>query len=502
MRLKRQSNILSKSLVIAFFLVLFVSSCTSSEEYDQESSIEASISDPIDFDLDQIIKRGKLIALVDNNSFSYFLYKGRPMGFEYELLKMLANELKVKLEIRIEKDIDKMFDLLNRGEGDVIAHNLTITKERKKYVSFTSQLVLTKQVLVQKKPDGWRQMKLHDIEKKLISNPIGLIDKEVVVRKSSSFSKRLENLSDEMGGDIKIIEAEPDVETDELIMRVVEGKIKYTVADKNVAQIIANEIPDIDISVVLSTSQMIAWAVRKNAPDLLARINTFIQNKKKKSTFNVLYRKYFHSVNRKDVKKLLYSDGIKEVSQYDEILKAAADSLNWDWLLLASMAYQESRFDPYAESWTGARGLMQVMPATAKGFGYSSQSLLDPDQNLRMATKYIKKLDRIWAKTVPDSVQRIKFVLASYNVGLGHVVDARNLSRKYGKNPTVWDDNVEEMLLKKAFRKYYMDEVVSHGYCKCYEPYNYVREIFLRYTSYQQLIRNKKFADTPDVASN
>ncbi|MEQ8519666.1 MAG: transporter substrate-binding domain-containing protein [Cytophagales bacterium] len=489
------------TLVLSIFFTFLLIACGSESNHsDLVDEGQLIIPEPIDFGLQKIKERGKIIALIDNNSFSYFLYKGRPMGFEYELLKMLSEELKVELEIKIVKDIDKMFRMLNEGEGDIIAHNLTVTRERKEYVDFTRHLVLTKQVLVQRKPQGWRQMKVHNIKNKLIRTPLELIGKDVVVRKNSSFSKRLENLSDEIGGDINIIEADADVETDELIMRVVEGEIQYTVADKNVAMIIANEIPDIDISVELSTSQMIAWAVRKNADELLDTINNFINRKKQQATFNVLYRKYFNSVNRKDVKKLLYSFYEKKISSYDEILKASADSLNWDWLLLASMAYQESRFDPKAKSWVGARGLMQVMPATAKGFGYSGESLYDPKQNLQMATKYIRKLDKMWSKTVKDSVQRIKFVLASYNVGPGHVIDARNLARKYDKDPTIWDENVEVMLLKKAYKKYYTDPSVKHGYCRCYEPYNYVREIFQRYKSYLQLTQRDKEIDSDSVA--
>ncbi len=491
------------SYILSVFLLLFSTSCSdeSDDSYNSEED-QVAIPAPIDFGLEKIKERGKIIALIDNNSFSYFLYKGKPMGFEYELLKMLAEELKVELEIKIVKDIDKMFRMLNEGEGDIIAHNLTVTKERKQFVEFTKPLVLTKQVLVQRKPNGWRQMKVHNIKDKLIESPLELVGKDVVVRKNSSFSRRLENLSDEIGGDINIIEADADVETDELIMRVVEGEIQYTVADKNVATIIANEIPDIDIKVELSTSQMIAWAVRKNATDLLETINSFIKRKKQQPTFNVLYKKYFNSVNRKDVKKLLYSYYEKKISSYDEILKASADSLNWDWLLLASMAYQESRFDPNAKSWVGARGLMQVMPATAKGFGYSGESLYDPKQNVQMATEYIQRLDKMWAKTVKDSVQRIKFVLASYNVGPGHVIDARNLAKKYNKNSTVWDENVEVMLLKKAYKKYYTDPSVKHGYCRCYEPYNYVREIFQRYRSYLQLTEREEDFDSDSVTIN
>lgn len=483
---------------IFIFLLVFAISCDSEKSESGESQNKndsiLTLPEPVSFDLEQIKERGSIIALVDNNSFSYFLHKGRAMGFEYELLELLADELKVDLEIKIVKDIGKMFEMLNEGKGDVIAHNLTVTKNRKDYVAFTDYLVLTKQVLIQKKPSNWRNMKVHEIKNSLIKSPITLIGKDVTVRKNSSFYKRLINLSDEIGGDINIIESAPNVETDELILQVANGEINYTVADKNVAQIFANEIPDIDANLELSTSQMIAWAVRKNSSSLLDYLNNFISRKKREATFNVLYRKYFHSINRKKFKDVFtYEDG--KVSRYDEILKSAADSLGWDWLLVASIAYQESRFDANAESWTGAKGLMQIMPTTAKDMGYNAEILKNPTENLKIAVKYLKRLDKMWAKTIKDETQRTKFVLASYNVGPGHVIDARNLAKKYDKDPLVWDDHVELMLLKKAYKKYYTDEVVKHGYCRCYEPYNYVREIFARFKSYKQLTEGEEILE-------
>lgn len=480
--------LMTRTLVLLLLSLLLLFSCSESnnrpivEEEDAES-----IPEPIAFDLDAIKKRGRIVALLDNNSFSYFLHKGKPMGFEYELLSLLAKELEVELEIKIVQDIQKMYQMLNTGEGDIIAHNLTVTRSRQEIVTFTHPLLLTKQVLVQRKPENWRQMKIHDIKKSLVQNSLGLIGKEVVVRKNSSFSKRLKNLSDEIGGEIIVREASGEVETEELILQVVSGEINFTVADKNIAQILANEISDIDISLELSSSQKIAWAVRKNAPSLLTRANKFLHEIKKQPTFNVLYTKYFESGPKRFSKEIKNADE-NEISLYDDILKQFADSLQWDWKLLASMAYQESRFNPSAESWVGARGLMQIMPTTASRYGLRGDGLENPKKNLDVAIKYLQGLDKMWTKTIKDSTQRKKFVLASYNAGPGHVIDARNLAKKYGYNPVIWDNNVELMLLKKSNKKYYLDPIVKHGYCRCYEPYSYVKDIFRRYNVYNQLV--------------
>ena len=159
--------------------------------------------------------------------------------------------------------------------------------------------------------------------------------------------------------------------------------------------------------------------------------------------------------------------------------------MGWDWRLLASIVYQESNFQPGAESWAGAVGLMQLMPSTAEEFGATDRT--NPHQSLKAGTRYLRYLDRLWGKNIQDPKERLKFVLASYNAGLSHIIDARNLTKKYGKDPMKWDD-VESFLKQKSNPKFYRDPVAVAGYCKCEEPVNYVRDILSRYEEYKILI--------------
>ncbi|RMF58815.1 MAG: lytic transglycosylase F [Calditrichaeota bacterium] len=447
------------------------------------------IAEPqVNIDLPEIRKRGRLIALTGYSATSYFIYKGEPMGFEYELLQHLARDLKLDLDIVVVRNLDEIFNLLNEGKGDLVAYSMTITKERKKYVDFTDHHTIIRQVLVQRKPDNWRQMKQHEIERKLIRNVTELIGKKIYVRKGSSYYHRLVHLSDEIGGDIDIVEVPGDVSTEELIGRVSRGEIDYTVADENVAQINAVYYQNIDIKTPISLGQRIAWAVRKNSPQLKHAINVWLKHIKREPTFNILYSKYHLNKRfyRQRVKSEFSSLKGGKISPYDDLIKKYAKELGWDWRLLASQIYQESQFDPQARSWAGARGLMQLMPATAKHFG--AQDVHDPHDNIATAVRYLKWLTEYW-KFIPDSTQRMKFILASYNVGQGHVEDARNLARKYGKDPDKWDGNVEEFILKKSHRKYFNDEVVHYGYCRGEEPVNYVREILERYEAYKKFIK-------------
>ena len=435
-------------------------------------------------DLDKIQKRGRLIAMTGYSATSYFIYKGQPMGYEYELLTRLANHLGLELEIVLENNLDELFRKLNAGEGDLIAHGLTVTKSRKELVDFTDYLFTTQQVLVQRKPEKWRQMKLHEIKNALITNPIDLAGKKVYVKEKSSHYYRLKNLSDEIGGEIEIISVGGDTTSEQLMAMVAQGQIDYTIADQHVAQINQSFFDNLDVNTPISLPQQIAWAVRKTSPNLLQVINEWIATMKKSTDYYVIYNKYFKNrgafIRRAKSAYLSVTGG--KISTYDDLIKKQAEQLGWDWRLLAALVFQESQFDPNARSWSGAMGLMQLMPRIGKNFG--AKNLLNPAENLKAGVKYLIWLDEYWQKIVPDPEERIKFILASYNVGIGHVQDARNLAAKYGKNPAVWEGNVAEYILKLSGKEFYTDPVVQYGYCRGMEPVNYVDEILQRFEQY------------------
>lgn len=458
--------------------VVLILSCTRTAEENFETEPLVSI------DLEQIRARGFINALVDNNSVSYFIYRGQPMGYEYELLQRFSQFLKVSLKITVISGVEEAIDRLNKGTGDLIAFPLTITRERKNYVSFTDAHFNTSQVLVQRKPDGWRANP-QLAEKKMIRQPVELIGKEVHVMKHSAFKERLENLSEEIGGEIIIKEDSADAETESLIRQVSNGQIDYTVTDQTLAMVNATYYPNLDINTVLSLPQQIAWATRKNSPELLKEANTWVSQMRKQGTMRIIYDKYFNSprtsLARMNSDFSSLSGG--KLSPYDDKIKAGAELIGWDWRLLAAIISQESNFNPRAESWAGAIGLMQLMPVTGEQFHVSN--LYDPAQNIKAGVLFLKRLDELWSRTVEDQTERLKFVLASYNVGLSHVIDARNLTRKYGKDPVKWDDNVEFYLLQKSKSQFYRDPVVAAGYCRCEGPVHYVEEVLSRYEEYK-----------------
>lgn len=452
---------------------------------NQPPKVNFTTDPEVELDLDAILDRGYIRALVDNNSVSYFIYKGQPMGYEYELLNHFAKHLKVDLRIQVTSGIDRAMDQLNKGEGDIIAFPLTITKDRKQYVAFSKPHFNSYQVLVQRKPDNWRRMTIDNINDSLIRNPVELMGKEVYVLSGSSFETRLKNLSEEIGGDVLIRADTTSSESESLIRKVALGEIDFTVADHMLARVNASYYPNLDVNTPISMAQQVAWATRKNSPLLLEAINQWLVPIKKEATFMIIYNRYFKSPRTSLVrmKSDFSSMGGNKLSPFDSLIRKGADTLGWDWRLLAALIYQESRFLPKGESWAGARGLMQLMPRTANEFGASN--LDDPRQSLNAGVGFLKYLDNYWLKKIPDSNERLKFILASYNVGLSHVVDAQKLTTKHGRDAQLWYDNVEFFLSRKSDPKFYRDPIVTSGYCKCEEPINYVRDILERYEEYK-----------------
>lgn len=181
-----------------------------------------------------------------------------------------------------------------------------------------------------------------------------------------------------------------------------------------------------------------------------------------------------------------YSIGTVKFSPWDNIIKSTSDSLKWDWRLLASLIYQESRFDPNVISWAGAVGLMQIMPETGRNFGVDISA--SPENNLKAGMLYIHYLQNFFSERITDSTERVKFVLGAYNAGAGNIVDAMKLAEKNGKNPLLWDDNVAVFLKKKSEPQYYNDPVVENGYCRGDESVNFVSQVLSRYTEYKNII--------------
>lgn len=437
-------------------------------------------------DLSEIKKKGVLRATTNYNSTNYFIYRGQPMGFHLELLKLFANHIGVELEVFVTNDLEENFAcLISSSECDIIAMDLTVTRSRSQLFSFTEPHSQTRQVLVQRLPDNWYSMHSAQIEDELIRNQLDLAGKTIHVQRNSAYVARLNHLMEEIGDTIYVVEVDKEVET--LIEQVANGEIGYTISDENLAQVNENYYANIDAKTPISFHQNLAWAVRHDSNELLEAINKWMVDFKQTRQYVSLYNKYFKNPRSAYIAKSQFNTlRGGNISAYDDYFKEFSEKNGWDWRLVASVAFQESRFDPTAVSWAGAFGVMQLMPRTAAKYNvYQNSPVVD---NIAAGVNYLNLLDNRLKRHIEDDEERLKFVLAAYNVGIGHVLDARRLAEKHGKDPNVWKDNVDYFILNKSKANYYNDPVVKYGYARGSEPYHYVIEVLERYEHYKNAL--------------
>ena len=438
-------------------------------------------------DLDAILAEGKIRAVTNVNQTSYFIYKGEPMGFHFELLKKFADHQDLELEIITSNDIDEALEYLQTGAADLVAIGLSVSADRKEMMRFTDPLIQATQVLVQRRPAGWNRMTEDEIAEKLVRNQLDLAEKTVYVQKGSSYAQRLYNLERESGMDIGVIEVPYDAE--ELARQVARGEIEYTVCDDYMSNIICSLYPELDLSTPVSFPLNISWSVRKDGTDgLVNELNRWIAGFKTTREYARLERKYFSGSRPASIAGSEYfaTNGGGKVSPFDDIIKKCSESIGWDWRLVAALIYQESRFNPSVISPRGAYGLMQVMPATGEHFGLDVTHSVE--NNIRAGISYIRMLDDLFANWVSDPDERVKFILASYNAGHGHVIDAIKLAEKNGLDAGKWEDNVSLFLERKSDPVFYDDPVVRNGRLKQGVQVNaYVADILKRYEHYRNI---------------
>lgn len=307
------------------------------------------------------------------------------------------------------------------------------------------------------------------------------------VGEESGARRELIELSDSIEGAIDIVEVDPTVTTETLIRRVALGQVELTVAHENVAQLQQERFSNIVVRPVIGPPTGLVWAVRESSPDLLEALNQWIVAERSGETFAAIYNRYYvdRGAYRERVESEYLTGETGRLSEYDDLIARNAATINWDWRLLASQMYQESLFDPRARSWAGAAGLLQLMPATAREMGVSDP--YDPEQNVAGGVRYLQWLEEQWLNDVPDPDQRLRFVLASYNTGRGHVQDAQRLATKNGHDPQNWE-HVSHWLLQKSKRSVFTDPVVRYGYSRGLEPVTYVQKILDRFRHYQQFV--------------
>lgn len=466
--------------ILSLFILVFTSSCDgprTKELLGDQTNVKS-------IDLPEIEEKGKLTILAENSSISFFIYRGKKMGFEYELLKEYAHHIGVDIEVKIVRNLDNMIGLLNAGEGDMIACNYAMNPNRMKYINFSKPYMHSPLVLVQRKPDGWEKMHPDKVNKLMLRDLLNLAHKKIPVWRNSSYYLRLINLQDEICDTIYIQAQDGKKSTEEMIELVSEGEIDYTVAEKNVALINQRFLENIDIKTFLSVDQKIGFGMRKTSPLLKASFDQWLAKFKHKKAFKHIYAKYFIKEDLTVQAQYGLSSLKGQLSNYDKFFKKAAKKYDFEWLLLASVSYHESRFNPNARGFGGAYSIMQFMPGTGPKYGVYPNSSVEVQIN--GGAKKLGKDYLSW-EMIPDREQREKFTLATYNAGRSHIEDAQRLAEKHGMDPLKWDDNVEVMMLNLSKAQYYRDPVVKNGALRGARTYRYVRKIYAQYLEWKTI---------------
>jgi len=415
-----------------------------------------------DSSLDAIKERGSITLITRNNANSYYIYRGQPTGFEYDLAKQFSEHLGVELKV-ITPSWNKMIPKLQQGAGDFIAAGMTITEKRKEEVDFSrGYLGVQQQLVIHRGDRGIRE--ISDLDGKTIH-----------IRPGTTYENRLEELNEREDLDIEI-KRHPDLPTEELIQRVADKRIRITVADSNIALLNRRYYPEIRIAFPIEEEQSLGWAVRKENDQLLAEINDFLSKIKKNGDFGKIHEKYYADVHIFDYVDLMRFHRRLEtrLPAYKNMIKKEARKHGFDWKLIAAVTYQESHLDPNARSYTGVRGLMQVTQVTAREMGITNR--LDPQQSIRAGVKYLAGLYDRWEEL--SGLDRFKFALASYNVGYGHVRDAQKIARQEGYDPQTWS-GIKKALPLLRIKKYYSK--TRYGYARGTEPVRYVSRIMKYY---------------------
>ena len=418
-------------------------------------------------DLSALKTRGQLRVIMRNGPATYFLWKGELRGFEYELAKWFAGSEKLRLEVIVPPDEVDPLDYLAQGHGDLVASALTVTPGREaRGFRFSRRYHSVSEVFVT------------GADAPAVETLADLAGRQVVVHRDSSYWESLQAVRDELG--FELIAAPDGHDTQDILEDVMVGTIDVTLADSHIVDIETTFSDEIVRGIALGDPVEHGWVVRQGDTELLGSVDAFFKRHYRGLKFNTIYNRYF-----RDKRRMRAHEDHRDadtLSPFDGLVRTQADAFTFDWRLIVAQMYQESRFDPQANSFAGARGLLQVLPRTAKELGYrDADGLYDPATGIEVGVRYLDWTRDRFAVTLPVD-ERLWFSLAAYNAGFGHVYDARRLARQQGLDPNQWFDNVERAMLLLSKRQY--ARKAKYGYVRGREPVNYVQNIRNRYRGY------------------
>lgn len=411
--------------------------------------------------LERLLMQGEMVMLTRNSPTTYFEDRNGQTGYDYELAKSFADHLGIRLTVKTTDSLTRIFTEVEQETVTFAAAGLTVTDQRQQHIAFSTPYSQVDQHVI------YRRGGLYP------KQPADLAEGKLVVSSDSSHAQTLRQLQQSQLPELTWSES-PELDSSDLMHMVASDNIDFTVVDSSDFEVLKDYFPSLAVAFNLAQKDSIAWAFKPDRDDsLLREANRFLQKKETKRLLAELSERFYGHLDqltyvgaRRFLKQVR-----KKLSHFKPHFQQAAKQQQLDWRLLAAMGYQESHWRPLAQSYTGVRGLMMITLNTAEEMGIENR--LDPVQSIRGGSRYLAKLkSRIGSEvSEPD---RTWMALAAYNVGLGHLRDARRLTREMGGNSNLWLD-VKEALPLLSQKHYYKH--TAHGYARGHEPVKYVQNI-------------------------
>ena len=480
-------TILTSAILFHAILAILFISINATESRAIESDLDLGKKWSGDFD--GMAERHLIRALVPYSKTFYFLDGADQRGLTYELLKefetyvnkeLQRTSLKVRLVV-IPTKRDRLLPALVEGLGDIAAGNLTITPVRQKQVDFSAPHLTGVDEIVVTGPGATSVETLDD-----------LAGKEIHVRKSSSYYESLMQLNTRFKNSgkapLKIVLADDLLEDEDLLEMMNVGLIPMIVIDSHKGEFWAKVFKDLTLhsNIKVRTGGRIAWAIRKNSPQLKSVVNRFIESHKKGTLKgNILYKRYLQ--NSRWVRNALADKEFRRFTDAVEFFKRYSQQYHFDWLMIAALAYQESGIDQSKRSPAGAVGVMQLLPSTAGDPNVNIREIDVMEHNIHAGVKYLRFIhDRYFKNEPMDALNKMLFAFASYNAGPGKVIRLRREARESGLDPNIWFRNVEIIAARRLGR----------------ETVQYVSNIYKYYIAYRSIIRDVKLKKEKKIRAN
>ena len=469
-----------KRLLITFFgvvVVFFIGRWSTSLDLFQEKSVA---DQKVSNQLEKIRAKNVLEVVMVNGPTTYFVGAIGKEGFEYLLMKRFAEYLDVNLTLHVASTVNEAISMTNEGVGDITAGALTRTKEREAEYPFGPSYASVKELVICHQ----KMIKQQSFPRSL-SDLLGL---NIVVGKETSYDETLSELQKELP-ELRY-ETSDEHSSEQLLALVSQGEIDCTVVDSNIFSVNNRYYPALRKAFSISENKKLAWILRDGDKELNAKLIAWLSKLECSGEMAQLKDHYysdsqqFNYVNISVFHKRLKS----RLPKYKSLFVKAGKKYEIPWTLIAAQSYQESHWDRLAKSPTGVRGMMMLTLPTAKEMGVTHR--LNASQSIYGGAKYYAQLLK---RVSPDvqGVDRYKFAFAAYNVGMGHLIDARALARKLGRDPDSWKD-LKTVLPLLAQRKYYKD--LKYGYARGQEPVDYVEAIY----EYHAILENKSKREVND----